>query len=219
MSVEMLFPLAVVALVSYLLGSINFAVIISRIYAGDDVRKHGSGNAGMTNMLRTYGKTPAILTAAGDFAKAVVAICLARFVIFPLVFGLPGQNIDGIDPGYVAGFFVLIGHIFPLFFHFKGGKGVMSSLGVLAVLDPIVFLAILVICLPIVFISRMVSLGSVTGAILLPIFTFIWRLIQGRNPAYDTVCAAVIAALVLFMHRENIGRLLKGTENRFGSKK
>ena len=115
-------------LVAYLLGSISFAVIVSRIYAHDDVRKYGSKNAGMTNILRTYGKLPAFFTLLGDFFKGVLAVLVGRWI-----FSLMG--VTAFDAGYLAGFFALLGHLYPVFFGFKGGKGVLTSLGIILVVE------------------------------------------------------------------------------------
>lgn len=205
--------LAVVAVGSYLLGSINFAIIISRFYARDDVRRHGSGSAGMTNMLRTYGKLPAALTAAGDFLKTAVAIAISRLLSSRLGVEIP------VDMGYLSGLFVMLGHLFPLYFGFKGGKGVVTTLGVIFCVNPIVFAIIAVIFIPLVFITRIVSLGSVLGAIAYPIITWIVLSVRGEEPLYDTLLASLFGIIVLVMHRDNIKRLLTGTENRFGGKK
>lgn len=199
-------------IISYLLGSINFAVILSRSQHNDDVRNYGSGNAGMTNMLRTYGKWLATLTALGDFTKGLIAILISRYVIFPYF------NVEFMDAGYIAGLFVLIGHIFPIFFQFRGGKGVMTSLGVMLALDPIVFIIVVIICVPLIFITRIVSVASISGAVIYPLMTFIVRKIQHRPAVYDTAFAGIIGVIVLFVHRENIKRLLKGTENKFERK-
>lgn len=207
------FCAAAVAVISYLLGSINSAIIVSRVFAGDDVRKHGSGNAGMTNMLRTYGKGLATLTALGDFFKAVIAVGLGRAIFSLVALTVP------VDPGYLAALFVLLGHLFPLYFGFKGGKGVMTSLGAILMINPLAFLALAVVFVPIVFITRIVSIGSVLGAISFPFLTWGIRCLQHREPLYDTICAVIIAVIVLVMHRENIVRLLKGQERRFGGKK
>ena len=152
---------AVVALVSYLLGSVSFAVIVSRIGAKDDVRNHGSGNAGMTNILRSYGKKMAAFTAIGDFGKGVIAVALGR-----IIFSLAG--IQGIDAGYIAGLFVILGHLYPLFFGFKGGKGVLTSLGAAVIVSPIPFLVIAGIAIPTVFAVKIVSLISIIGFALYP---------------------------------------------------
>lgn len=199
--------------VSYLIGSVNFAIIVSRLTQKDDVRHHGSGSAGMTNMLRTYGKWPAAITFAGDFFKAAAAIALARWAFARYGVSLP------LDAGYIAGIGVLMGHLFPLYFHFKGGKGVASSLGIMFCINPLVFVIIAVVFVPLVFITRIVSVGSVLGAAAYPIVTWIVLRVQGIPPLYDTLCACVIALVVLISHRANIQRLLNGTENRFGQKK
>lgn len=208
--------LILVAVGAYLLGSINTAIIVSHIHAGDDVRNHGSGNAGMTNMLRTYGKGPAAFTAMGDFLKAVLAVVLGR-VVFTLA-GFTPDNGFPLDAGYIAGLCVLLGHIFPIYFRFKGGKGVMAALGVILVVNPLAFLVIAVIFIPLVFITRIVSIGSVLGSIAYPFVTWAVLYLLGKEPLYDTLCAAIIGILILYMHRDNIKRLLSGTENKFERK-
>lgn len=215
-SVQFYLALALTALIAYLLGSINCAIIVSYFYAKDDIRKHGSGNAGMTNMLRTYGKLPAALTAVGDFLKAVLSVFAGR-----LIFDLMGMGIQTgfpVDAGYIAGFFVLLGHLFPLYFKFKGGKGVITTLGVMLVVNPIAFLIIAVVFIPLIFITRIVSIGSVLGAICYPFVTFGTLYFFDRPPLYDTLSSAVIALIIIVMHRDNIKRLLNGTENKFSPK-
>ena len=139
--------------IAYLLGSISFAIIVSRIYAHDDVRKYGSKNAGMTNILRTYGKMPAFFTLLGDFLKGVLAVVIGRWIFS--IFG-----VTEFDAGYLAGFFALLGHLYPIYFGFKGGKGVLTSLGIILVVNPLVFFILLIIFLPVLFITRIVSLVS-----------------------------------------------------------
>lgn len=204
-----------VAAISYLIGSVSFAVIVSRIGAQDDVRKHGSGNAGMTNILRNYGKKFAAITAIGDFGKGVVAVALGR-ILFPMI--SPGAE-RIFDAGYIAGFFVLLGHLFPLYFGFKGGKGVLTSLGVILMLDWIVFLMIVVLLVPVVFIIKIVSLTVIIGYVLFPIFTVIVDCVQHKPFVFDLIFALLISGIGAFMHRENIKRLLNGTEYKFGQKK
>lgn len=203
---------AIVALLSYLLGSVNTSLVLSRFVVGDDIRRHGSGNAGMTNVLRTYGKKYAVITAAGDFLKVVVASILSRLVF-------AAWDITFIDAGYVSGLFVLLGHLFPLYFHFKGGKGVMVSLAIIFMTNPLAFLIIGVVFIPIVFITKIVSLSSVLGAVAYPILTWTILYLRGRNPLYDTICACVVSIIILITHRSNIKRLLNGTENKFGQSK
>ena len=195
------------ALCAYLLGSINSAILVSRIVAKDDVRNHGSGNAGMTNILRTYGKGPAAFTAVGDFAKGAVAVLIGR-----LIFHILG--ISDVDGGYVAGFFALLGHLFPLYFGFKGGKGVLTSAGVVFVIHPPVFFILAVIVIPTIFLVKIVSLGSLLAAVLFPIATF---LLYGMHFNLDLLFSCLISGVVIYMHRANVKRLLNGPENKFGA--
>jgi glycerol-3-phosphate acyltransferase PlsY len=201
-----------VAVAAYLLGSVNFAIIVSRVHAKDDVRKHGSGNAGMTNILRTYGKGPAAVTALGDLAKTVIAIFLAKWIF-------TRAGVTDIDAGYIAGLFVILGHVYPVYFGFRGGKGVITTLGVMLVVNPIAFLIIVAIFVPLVFITKIVSLSSVLGAIFYPILTYALTYMQNGPIRYNTLFSALYALIVLAGHRDNIKRLLKGEENKFGKSK
>ncbi len=201
--------------VAYLLGSINFAIIITKAVLHKDIRDFGSGNAGMTNVLRTVGKGPAALTLLGDFLKGAAAVLLGH-----LIFAYIGNQPDWLLGGYLSGFFALLGHLFPLYYGFKGGKGIATCAGVLAVLDWRVLLIILAVFLIVTAISRYVSLGSVCAAVAYPISTLCLRLWE-ESPAIwsDTAMAVLIAAVVIIMHRQNIKRLLSGTENKIGQKK
>ncbi|MFR9189534.1 MAG: glycerol-3-phosphate acyltransferase [Anaerotruncus massiliensis (ex Togo et al. 2019)] len=198
------------ALAAYLIGSVSFAVIVSRIGAQDDVRNHGSGNAGMTNILRNYGKKMAALTAVGDFGKGVVAVALGR-IIFLLL------GVTAVDGGYIAGFFALLGHLFPLL-RLQVGK-VLTSLGVVLMLNWKVFLLLVVLLVPVVFIVKIVSLTVIIGYVLFPIFTVAVDHFTGRPFGFDLLFALLLSGLGAFMHRENIKRLLNGTEYRFGQDK
>lgn len=200
---------AVVALVSYLLGSVSFAVIVSRIGAKDDVRNHGSGNAGMTNILRSYGKKMAAFTAIGDFGKGVIAVALGR-----IIFSLAG--IQGIDAGYIAGLFVILGHLYPLFFGFKGGKGVLTSLGAAVIVSPIPFLVIAGIAIPTVFAVKIVSLISIIGFALYPVVVVAVDLLLNKPFLGELIFALVVSGLGIWKHRGNIQRLRAGTEYKFG---
>lgn len=202
-----------VALFSYLLGSVNWAVIISKVFFQKDIRTFGSGNAGMTNMLRTFGKLPAAFCALGDFGKGILAVAVSR-VLFVSVFGqLP------FDVGYLAGIFTVLGHMFPVYFHFKGGKGVLTALGMIAVLDWRVFLIVFAVCLILLIFTRIVSLASITGAVLYPVATYVVHRSMGTLSYPNLALATGIALTVLYMHRENIGRLIRGEEYRFGKPK
>ena len=196
-----------VALVSYMLGSIMFSVIFTKKIKGFDVREKGSGNAGSTNVLRTAGKGVAILTLVCDIAKGIVAI----------LFALLMNHIDPVEnPEYlvqVAGIFVALGHTFPIFFKFKGGKGVATSLGIILLINWRIGLICLVFALLLMILSRMVSLGSVSAAILFPVLTvFITEgyIVEGNY----IVFGVLLGAFVCFNHRSNIKRLLNGTENK-----
>lgn len=202
---------AVVALVSYLLGSVSFAVIVSRIGAKDDVRNHGSGNAGMTNILRSYGKKMAAFTAIGDFGKGVIAVALGR-----IIFSLAG--IQGIDAGYIAGLFVILGHLYPLFFGFKGGKGVLTSLGAAVIVSPIPFLVIAGITIPTVFAVKIVSLISVIGFALYPFVVVAVDLLLDKPLWGELLFSLIVSSLGIWKHRSNIQRLRAGTEYKFGQK-
>ena len=202
---------AVVALVSYLLGSVSFAVIVSRIGAKDDVRNHGSGNAGMTNILRSYGKKMAAFTAIGDFGKGVIAVALGR-----IIFSLAG--IQGIDAGYIAGLFVILGHLYPLFFGFKGGKGVLTSLGAAVIVSPIPFLVIAGIAIPTVFAVKIVSLISIIGFALYPFVVVAVDLLLDKPLWGELLFSLIVSSLGIWKHRSNIQRLRAGTEYKFGQK-
>ena len=202
---------AVVALVSYLLGSVSFAVIVSRIGAKDDVRNHGSGNAGMTNILRSYGKKMAAFTAIGDFGKGVIAVALGR-----IIFSLAG--IQGIDAGYIAGLFVILGHLYPLFFGFKGGKGVLTSLGAAVIVSPIPFLVIAGIAIPTVFAVKIVSLISIIGFALYPFVVVAVDLLLDKPLWGELLFSLIVSSLGIWKHRGNIQRLRAGTEYKFGQK-
>ncbi|MDD3193149.1 MAG: glycerol-3-phosphate 1-O-acyltransferase PlsY [Oscillospiraceae bacterium] len=200
------------AVAAYLLGSVSFAVVVSKCLYHQDVRQFGSGNAGMTNILRTYGKKAAALTLAGDFFKGVAAVLIGR-----LIFALFGVTV--FDGAYVAGLFAILGHLYPLYFGFRGGKGILTSIGIIAVINPLVFLGLLIICLPLIFITKIVSVGSLAGAVCFPFLTLLVDHFAGGISWLDFAFSLVIALLVIWMHRANIKRLLNGTENRFGSKK
>lgn len=217
---EIIWRSAAASLVSYLLGSISFAIIITHLFAKKDVRKEGSGNAGMTNVLRTTGKIPAVLTLLGDFGKAVAAIYISRWIFSPLEF--VGAAKIGM---YLGGLFVVLGHIYPVFFKFKGGKGVLTCAGVFMVLDPILCLVCISVFLVLTLTTGYVSLGSIFAMGSAPFLTLIVGLLLRSEtlsvPAvlWQTFFVFLIASISIFMHKENIKRLLNGTENSFKKKK
>jgi len=203
----------IVAIIAYLLGSISFSVLISKKMAGFDVREKGSGNAGTTNVLRSVGKKAAIITLICDVLKGVVAIFIAYFV------GKIVKDLDNCLLVQVAGIAVIVGHTFPIFFGFKGGKGIATSLGVLLVTNWNIGLICLVFALVLMALTRMVSLGSIAAAILFPVLvTFMPSnayIVEGNYIIYSII----LAVLVVFNHRSNVKRLLTGTENKLDFKK
>ena len=202
----------ITAVAAYLLGSINFAVVVSRLLDHDDIRNYGSGNAGMTNILRVYGKKQAALVCIGDFSKGVLAVFFGRWLF-------QYAGITALDGGYVAALFVLLGHLFPVFFGFRGGKGVLTSAGIMLLLNPLVFVILVPCIIIMMLVTRIVSLGSITAAVIYPFLTYFVTTWQGRPAGLNTLLAALMAVIVIYMHRSNIVRLLNGTESRFGQKK
>lgn len=187
--------------VPYLLGSVNFALVISKVFFKDDIRNHGSGNAGMTNMLRTYGKAAAAGTLICDLLKAVIAVWFGQFV-----FGYIGA--------YIAGLFSVLGHIFPVFFKFKGGKGVATTAAMVLAINPLAFLILFSLFVIIVATTKYVSLGSVVCMFVYPVLTYY---LGGQG--FPTLFSFAVAAIVIFMHRSNIKRLMSGTENKISLSK
>ncbi|MFR2534941.1 MAG: glycerol-3-phosphate 1-O-acyltransferase PlsY [Clostridia bacterium] len=204
-----------VAIIAYLLGSISFSVIISKKVAGFDVREKGSGNAGTTNVLRTVGKKASAITLLCDILKGVVAVLIAF-----IVGNITKENQDILVQ--IAGILVIVGHTFPIFFGFKGGKGIATALGVLLVTNWHIGLICLVFALVLMALTRMVSLGSIAAAILFPILVLFMPqsayLVQGNHLNY-VIYAIILAIFVVFNHRTNIKRLLEGKENKLDFKK
>jgi len=201
------------SLVSYLFGSISFAVLVGYLFLKKDIRTVGSGNAGTTNVLRNCGAGAAALCLLGDLTKGILPVLLGRY-LFTLV------GLDPVYGAYLAGFCAVLGHLFPVFFKFKGGKGMVTSAAAMLVIDPKATIACLAVFLLIVLVSRIVSLASISVALLYPFATY-YVYSSNNDPRALSValCASVFAALVIYMHRSNIVRLLKGEENRFGKKK
>ena len=201
----------IVSIIAYLLGSISFSIIISKKMAGFDVRDKGSKNAGSTNVLRTVGKKAAIITLICDCLKGVIAILIA------FIAGKIWTDLDSALLVQLAGIFVVLGHTFPVFFKFKGGKGVATSLGVLLMVNWQIGLICLVFALILMALTRFVSLGSVAAAILFPVLTvFITN--NYLVPGNYIIFGIILAILVIFNHRENVKRLLTGTENKLSFK-
>lgn len=234
---------AVIAVLSYLLGSLNSSIIISKIISGKDIRSEGSGNAGATNMLRTHGKKAGILTLICDMLKGVIAVLIARIIMwFITSVGLSpkdylettslvapslfGRDVSAFEVNYLLGWisyiaalFAVLGHNFPIFFGFKGGKGVATSGAVILMLDWKIGLILLVFAIGVMAVTRYVSLGSILAAVAYPIALVAFMLGKGEFDFGYLIFSLIMSGLLIFRHRANITRLKNGTENKLGAKK
>ena len=190
---------------AYLLGSINFAIVLSKL-RGDDIRKHGSQNAGTTNMLRTYGKKAAIITLVGDFLKGTVSALIGM-----ILFGMLGQ--------YLASLFCVLGHVFPVYYKFKGGKGIATAAGTILACEPIIFLVLVVIFAVIVGLTKYVSLASIMVALLYPLILDRWYKIIHVPSGLHLLMVMIMAALIIWKHYPNMKRLWNKTESKLSFKK
>lgn len=194
-----------IAVIGYLLGNVSVGILIARLYGIKDIRKVGSGNAGTTNVLRNLGWVPSVLTLAGDCLKGLIAALIGKWIAGDV--GL-----------LIGGNFAVIGHDFPVFFKFRGGKGIATNLGLILVLNPWIAVGLTVAVLIVVGISRYMSLGSIMACFAYP--TLVAILMRGHE--HYTACVAwgiFAGALALYCHRSNVARLLKGQENRLDFKK
>ena len=190
----------IAAVAGYLLGNASVGILISKLYGVMDIRRHGSGNAGSTNVLRTLGWVPSLLTLLGDCLKAYLAAELGRALC-----GDTGMLLGGVC--------AVLGHDFPVFFRFHGGKGIASSLGVIIAVDPWIALALLALVVAITAFTRYVSVGSICASILYPVLVAALH-VGNANYGWYVASSAFMGALALFCHRKNIVRLLHGEENR-----
>ncbi len=190
------------AVIAYLIGSVSFSTLIGRWFGKIDIREHGSGNAGATNTLRVLGARYAIIVLLADIAKGVVAVLLA-------------QALGGGNPWvtYLSALAVIVGHNWPIYFGFRGGKGVATTIGVLLILMPKSLLTACLVAVILIAITRYVSLGALVLAVLTPIAGIVYHGGTGK-----VVLAVVVAVLTIWRHRKNIHRLLHGQEHRVFSK-
>ena len=198
---------AAIALLGYFLGSMNFAVIISKVKFHEDIRTKGSGNAGATNMSRTYGKAAGIATLTGDILKAVIPVLIAKLLL-------------GDVCGYLTGLMCALGHAFPCYYKFKGGKCVAVTAAVLLVMSPLAFLFLFLIFAAVVLSTKYVSLASIFTALISPVI--VHNVVTATNYGkshFGIVFLMVQCLLVIFLHRSNIKRLLDGNESKFAFKK
>lgn len=217
--------LILAAVVAYLLGSTNWAIIITRLFKHKDIRQEGSGNAGATNVLRSQGLPLAILTLVGDMGKGILAALVGGWIM-AYVQMAPGESpvlsreaLEFVGH-YVAGLFVVIGHLYPIYHNFKGGKGVAATMGLLFVLDWRMAVMCVGMFLLTVALSRMVSLGSVLAMSYVPVLTFIFRRwvddMAMESAVFCTVLSGLVAVIVVVKHGSNMRRLAEGTESRIG---
>ncbi|MDR1564705.1 MAG: glycerol-3-phosphate 1-O-acyltransferase PlsY [Oscillospiraceae bacterium] len=252
----------IAAVLAYLLGSVSFAILLTQHYKKQDIRTQGSGNAGMTNVFRSVGKTAGILTFVGDFVKALAAVFLGILIFqwfdsltlsllgfsageaasatsIGIIGGADGPTSigvinNGIAPdkyylfgGYIAGFFAMLGHMFPLFHQFKGGKGAVTAVATVAVLDWRLFIAIAIVFFGSIALTRTISISTIAAAICLPFLNFAIKYFfdyktGAANSVYlwfTSVMMLIIGASVIAKHHENIKRILNGTEKKFTIKK
>ena len=225
MNVPVILILALCALIGYLLGSINWSIILTKKISGADIRQQGSGNAGMTNVLRTVGKLPAVLTFVGDFLKCVAAVLIA-WAVMALVDPTVDPELIKIAK-FLAGVGCVLGHAFPLYHGFRGGKCIVTSSAMIMMTDWRVFLLILATFGIVFLLKRIISLGSVCCAALYPVYTF---LLTYRVDYLSGHCSMIylrvamllslgVCVLVLWKHRANIDRLRKGEEQPIRAKK
>lgn len=196
----------IIIITAYLLGNISTSYIVAKRLAGVDIRTQGSGNAGSTNVLRTLGKKAGALTFIGDVLKGLIAVLIARFIAY-------GANLDDTTCAYIAVVAVVLGHNYPVFLGFKGGKGVATSLGSMLGMNPLVALLCLGFFIIIVAITKYVSLGSILGIGLSPVIMMINHNTKG------VLVTLFLTISVVITHKENIKRLLNGTERKLGQKK
>ncbi len=209
----------VVAVVAYLLGSIPFGYLLVRIFRGQDIRQTGSGNIGATNVARSGAKGLGIATLVLDALKGALAVGVAA-AIANSEYNLCGDFVQYVCVSTlrlmsVAALFAVLGHVFPVWLKFKGGKGVATALGVFCVLFPKAILLALAVFIIVVALTRYVSLGSILGAIAFPVAAFFTQ----QTDSLSLLLASSVSLIVILKHHQNIRRLLAGTENRFGAGK
>lgn len=223
-------PGIIIAVVSYLLGSISFSIIFTKIFMKDDIRNFGSGNAGATNVLRTAGKKPAILTLLFDFLKGIVSVLIAQIVFTSILEDLAIPLVFVSVAKIFAGFCCILGHIFPIYFNFRGGKAVATAGAMIAVVDYRAFIIVLATFIIVTYFTKIVSLASISAAISFPISLFVFNVFftssvqvleASQSNLYVfimTFMASLIAFIVVFKHKENIARIIKGEEKKITSK-
>ncbi len=208
----MLLPVVAIAAAAYLLGSIPMGYLLVRIFAGKDIRSQGSGNIGATNVLRTGGAGLGIATFVLDVLKGCCAVWLGGWLGTLLMPAVPLR-----DAQALAALFAVLGHMFTVWLHFRGGKGVATGFGVFLVISPWAALAAIGLFAVVLAITRIVSISSIVAAASFPVFA--WFLVTGSRPPFFFAAGIAVALLIVVRHHENIRRLLSGTESRLGAGK
>lgn len=211
----------IMIVVPYLLGGINTSIIVTKLRTGKDIREMGSGNAGLTNTLRTQGKAIAGIVLLGDVLKAVIAVFAVKLA-FLFIGGVDTTDVTlGMNwVNYISIMMVVVGHVFPVYYHFKGGKGVLAAISAIFAVDwrsAVILLSIFII---LVAITRYVSLGSCIASSMFCVTALIFTYFMDGDPAgiINSILGGLTAALIIFMHRGNIQRLLTHTEKKLGEK-
>lgn len=229
MTLAIIFRVFITACIAYLFGSISFAVIFTRMSSNKDIRQMGSGNAGFTNVLRSVGVAPAVFTLVFDFLKGVIAGFIGRWIFSTVETGTSASLSQEliIYGGFIGGVFAIIGHMYPIYFGFKGGKGIVTSAAMMAATDWRVFLLIVATFLIVFFCSKIISLASITCAGLYGIYTFAitflfdYRLDKFplRYVLLTSLLSLFLGAFVIIKHKDNIKRLINGEEKKITAKK
>ena len=205
-------------ILGYLMGSVNFAMIYSWLFSHKDIREMASGNAGMTNVMRSVGVLPGILTFLGDFLKGIGAVLVGRYLIYAFI-----DPVGVIIPEYTAifcGMACQLGHIFPVFYGFRGGKSVATSIGILLMMDWRAGLIAIGVFAAMVFATKIVSISSISGALTAPFSIYFFN--RAASPAtvcLQTVLCGIIVAVLITAHWQNIGRLIRGEEKKLSISK
>lgn len=203
---------------AYLIGSCNSAIIVIKLLKHEDIRNFGSKNAGLTNVLRCFGKGPALTTLIADLLKGSLTILLIK-----LILSSAGFEGDLMTIGYISGFMVMLGHIFPVYYGFKGGKGVLVAATVLLAIDIRTFAIVIPVFIIMLMITKYVSVSSMTAAVAYPVVTFLLqyfaRHFEMGTVLLHTGLVCLNTVLIIYMHRTNIQRLKDGNENKFSFSK
>ena len=232
MTIELIIRTIATMVIAYLIGSLNPAIIITKLKTGKDIRTMGSGNAGFTNVLRSVGTGPAVATIVCDYLKGIIAVLIGWWIFAELTVTNDVAPIEYVKYGrYLAGLCVILGHAFPIFYGFRGGKGVVTANSLMLVVDWRVFLLVTATFLIVFIFTKIISLGSIIGAMLYPVYTLLVTYfldylpylgteneLRFRFVLISTACAFAVGALVVIMHRENLKRLINGEEKRIKAK-